>query len=95
MSQTQPESRAFASVPALLRRNAANFADSPAYREKEFGIWIAYDWAAVEDHVSAMAAGFANLGLGAGDVVALIGDNRPEWVWGEVAAHACRAGRGP
>ncbi|UOM34751.1 AMP-binding protein [Acuticoccus sp. I52.16.1] len=78
-------------LPKLLARNAAAHPREIAQREKEFGIWIAYDWAAVEDHVSAMAAGFANLGLGAGDVVALIGDNRPEWVWGEVAAHACRA----
>ena len=78
-------------LPKLLARNAKSHPNQVAQREKEFGIWIPYDWAAVEDHVSAMAAGFAALGLGSGDVVALIGDNRPEWVWGEVAAHACRA----
>ncbi|HLO10403.1 MAG TPA: AMP-binding protein, partial [Desulfobacteria bacterium] len=30
-------------------------------------------------------------GLNAGDKVAIIGDNRPEWVWGEVAAQAAGA----
>jgi long-chain acyl-CoA synthetase len=32
-----------------------------------------------------------SLGLQAGDKVAIIGDNRPEWVWGEVAAQAVGA----
>ena len=50
-----------------------------------------YTWAAVADRVSAIAAGFVELGLQPGDVVALIGDNRPEWVWAEVATHACGA----
>ncbi|WP_245412404.1 AMP-binding protein [Notoacmeibacter ruber] len=78
-------------LPKLLRRNAERFPKAIAQREKEFGIWISYDWAEVEGHISKMAAAFRDIGVGQGDVVALIGDNRPEWVWGEVAAHACRA----
>ncbi len=78
-------------LPKLLRRNARLSPDVIAQREKEFGIWISYSWAEVEGHISRMAAAFRDLGVGQGDVVALIGDNRPEWVWGEVAAHACRA----
>ncbi|MCI4664739.1 MAG: AMP-binding protein [Neomegalonema sp.] len=79
------------SLPKLLQHNAANWPADIAQREKEYGIWRAYSWADVEGHVSRMAVGFAELGVAPGDVVALIGDNRPEWVWGEVAAHACRA----
>lgn len=78
-------------LPKLLAYNAKHFPKEIAQREKEYGIWIAYSWADCETHISRMAAGFAELGVGQGDVVALIGDNRPEWVWGEVAAHACRA----
>ncbi|UIJ71093.1 AMP-binding protein [Aurantimonas sp. HBX-1] len=78
-------------LPKLLRYNAERHPRLVAQREKEFGIWISYTWEEVEGHISRMAAAFAELGVGAGDVVALIGDNRPEWVWGEVAAHACRA----
>jgi long-chain acyl-CoA synthetase len=78
-------------LPKLLVHNAKHFTNEIAQREKEFGIWIAYSWADCEKHISRMAAGFAALGVQQGDVVALIGDNRPEWVWGEVAAHACRA----
>ncbi|WP_420394695.1 AMP-binding protein [Acuticoccus sp.] len=85
------DAAALDTLPKLLRRNAERHPRAIAQREKEFGIWIAYDWASVERHVSRMAAGLVTLGLEPGDVVALIGDNRPEWVWGEVAAHACRA----
>ena len=78
-------------LPKLLLHNAKAHPREVAQREKEFGIWVPYSWAAVADRVSAIAAGFVELGLAPGDVVALIGDNRPEWVWGEVATHACRA----
>jgi len=78
-------------LPKLLVYNARNFPDQVSQREKDFGIWIAYSWADCERHISRMAIGFTALGLEPGDTVALIGDNRPEWVWGEVAAHSCRA----
>jgi len=78
-------------LPKLLAYNAKTFPDQIAQREKEFGIWISYSWADCERRIARMATAFASLGLGEGDVVALIGDNRPEWVWGEVSAHACRA----
>ena len=35
-----------------------------------------------------MALGLAALGVRRGEVVGLIGRNRPNWVWGELAAHA-------
>jgi long-chain acyl-CoA synthetase len=78
-------------TPRMLARNARRYPDLVAQREKEFGIWTAYTWCAVEDHVRRMSAGLAALGVAPGDVVVLIGDNRPAWVWGEIAAHACRA----
>lgn len=78
-------------LPKLLLHNAKTYPDEIAQREKEYGIWIAHSWVDCERHVSRMAAAFSRLGVGQGDVVALLGDNRPEWVWGEVAAHSCRA----
>ncbi len=83
--------RKYDSLPKLLAYNAKHFPEQVAQREKDYGIWISYSWADCERHISRMAVGLATLGVGRGDVVALIGDNRPEWVWGEVAAHACRA----
>jgi long-chain acyl-CoA synthetase len=78
-------------LPKLLAHNAANFADDIALREKQFGIWRSITWGEYQERTRALALGFRALGIGAGDVIALIGDNRPDWVMGEIAAHAVGA----
>jgi len=78
-------------LPTLLAHNAARHGDEIAMREKQFGIWRAFTWSQIESRTRAMALGLASLGLGAGDVIGLIGDNRPDWVMGEIATHAIGA----
>jgi long-chain acyl-CoA synthetase len=80
-----------ASVPALLHRNAQKFADAPAYREKEYGIWQTWTWAQTRDEVEALALGFLELGLKEGDFVSIIGRNRPRLYWAMMAAEMCGA----
>ncbi|WP_246022440.1 AMP-binding protein [Pararhodobacter zhoushanensis] len=84
-TQRAPEG-ALASVPALLARNAVQYANSTAYREKEFGIWQSWTWKQVAAEVEAMALGFLALGMQRGDYVAIIGRNRPALYWSMVAA---------
>ena len=78
-------------LPKLLARNAAQYPDEVALREKEFGIWRTYTWADYERRVRLRALGLAAIGIKRGDVVGLIGDNRPDWVFGEIASHALGA----
>ncbi|MBL6457890.1 AMP-binding protein [Belnapia sp. T6] len=78
-------------LPKLLSRNAREHGGEVALREKQFGIWRAFTWTEYEARTRAFALGLQSLGLGAGDVVGLIGDNRPDWVMGEIAAHAIGA----
>jgi len=77
--------------PKLLVRNAARFGDRVAMREKEYGIWQPFTWREVHDHVRDFSLGLVAMGLAPGDKVAIIGDNRPEWVWSEIAAQAAGA----
>ncbi|KIC15927.1 AMP-binding protein [Leisingera sp. ANG-Vp] len=79
------------SLPALLQRNAAQFADAPAYREKEFGIWQCWSWSETAKEIEALALGLINLGVNEGDFVAIIGRNRPYLYWSMVAAQAVGA----
>ncbi|WP_033067797.1 long-chain fatty acid--CoA ligase [Thalassospira australica] len=78
------------SFPKVLAYNARNWPKEVAMREKEFGIWQEFTWQDYNDRVKWMTLGMRSLGLGAGDVVGIIGENRPEWVWAEIAAHALR-----
>ncbi|CAH0228959.1 AMP-binding protein [Roseomonas sp. CECT 9278] len=77
-------------LPRLLRRNARSHGRDVAMREKEFGIWRSLTWSDVATRTRDLALGLRALGVQAGEVVALIGDNRPDWVMGEIATHAVR-----
>jgi long-chain acyl-CoA synthetase len=86
-----PDLGRYGTTVRLLRHNAERHAGDTAMREKESGIWQSYTWRDYQDHVRHIALGLVEIGVTKGSVVALIGDNRPHWVWGEVAAHACGA----
>jgi len=74
--------------PKILRNNAQYWPTDTAMREKEFGIWNEFSWQDYHNRVKWMSLALVKLGIKAGDAIALLGDNRPEWVWGEIAAHA-------
>ena len=78
-------------LPSLLRRNAEKFGDRKvALREKEFGIWQSVTWRGYYQHVKYLALGLAALGFQDDDSLAIIGDNRPEWVYAELAAQSLK-----
>jgi len=80
------------SLPALLVRNAERFGDRRiALREKEFGIWQSVTWRQYLEHVRDFSLGLISLGLKPGEALGIIGDNRPEWVYAELAAQAAGA----
>ncbi|MDE4304841.1 AMP-binding protein [Phaeobacter gallaeciensis] len=91
MAQTQSGAAGLLSLPALLERNATEFANQPAYREKEFGIWQCWTWAEIAKEIEALALGLINLGIKEGDFIAIIGRNRPYLYWSMVAAQSVGA----
>jgi long-chain acyl-CoA synthetase len=72
--------------PKLLVAAAARLGDRTALREKDLGIWQATSWQQYHDHVRDFSLGLVALGMRRGDKVAIIGDNRPEWVYAELGA---------
>ena len=76
-------------LPGLLIKNKEKFSNKKvALREKEFGVWQEYTWEDYYEHVKNFALGLHSLGFKKGDKLAIIGDNRPEWVWAELAAQS-------
>jgi long-chain acyl-CoA synthetase len=75
-------------LPRLLMENARRLGNRVALREKDFGIWQTVTWRQFADHVRAFAMGLRALGIERGDKVAIIGDNRPEWLYAELAAQS-------
>ena len=79
-------------LPKLLRHNAMKYGDGKvALREKEFGIWQPFTWKEYYEHVKYFCLGLISMGLEKGDTISIIGDNRPEWVYAELAAQCAGA----
>jgi long-chain acyl-CoA synthetase len=74
--------------PKLLRLNAREHGGEIALREKDFGLWREFTWADYQARVKDFTLGMVELGITKGDVIGVIGDNRPDWVAAEIAAHA-------
>lgn len=75
-------------MPKQLRENARLFPNKVALREKRFGIWQSFTWQQYLARVRDFALGLHCMGFDRGDHIAIIGDNRPEWVISELAAQS-------
>lgn len=78
----------------LLTRLAANAAQHPteiAMRERDRGIWQEYSWSDYLTAVLEFAAGLEARGVKPGDIVLVIGDNRPNLYFAMLALAALRA----
>jgi long-chain acyl-CoA synthetase len=81
-------------LPKLFVSQARKFGDSKvAMREKEYGVWLPVTWGQYLENVKQITLGLVSLGLKQGDKVIMIGDNRPEALWTEMAA-MCGGGVG-
>ncbi len=83
---THPET-----LPQYLFKHAAVNPDGPALRERIYGIWQVLTWSEYADQVQYFGLGLKHLGLLPEHTLAIVGDNRPEWVIAELAAQVVGA----
>jgi len=69
-----------ATFPHLFFQQVNTQRNRIALRRKEFGIWNRITWDEYGKMVKKASAGLIRAGLQAGDRVAILGDNRPEWL---------------
>src|SRR5437879_13828284 len=70
----------FDNLVALFLTRAAQKGDRPFLWAKRDGEWRSTSWTEAARHVAALAAGLKRIGLQPGDRVALVSENRPEWL---------------
>ena len=75
-------------IPQIIKSNYERWGQQTAMCMKKFGVWQRYSWKDYYETVKYLSLGLTSLGLEQGDVVCIIGDNEPEWFWGEFAAQA-------
>jgi long-chain acyl-CoA synthetase len=86
-----PAGQATSTIPQRIRARAEASPDLVALREKRYGIWQDITWADYWDGASLVAHALVSLGVARGDRVAIHAENRPEWLYADVGAVACRA----
>ena len=83
-----PDTKIYNTLPKLLRYRAEIMPDTVALRDKDLGIWNEITWKQYNEKVSFLALSLAKRGFKPGDVIGLIGDNKPSWLFFELAAQA-------
>ncbi|HEX6956778.1 MAG TPA: AMP-binding protein [Ferrovibrio sp.] len=71
-------------LPRYFWRKVAERGDKVAMREKELGIWRAITWAEYGTHVRHAGLGLAALGLKRGEVISIISEGNPEWLYADL-----------
>lgn len=74
-------------LPQMLRENARRHPDRVAIRQKEFGIWNPSTWQRYYQRACHVGLGFRALGLNEGGHVAILSENRIEWVLAQLGAN--------
>ncbi len=69
-----------ATLPQRLRFWARTWPDRVAFRQKDFGIWQPYTWSEYDRLARHFGLGMTKLGLPRGGHVAIVSENRKEWV---------------
>jgi long-chain acyl-CoA synthetase len=70
----------FDNLVSLFLTRAAEKGDKPFLWAKRDGEWRSVSWAQAAQQVAALAASLKRIGLQPGDRVALVSENRPEWL---------------
>src|SRR5436190_3885252 len=75
----------FSDLVSMWERITTRYAERPLFGEKQASGWVWKTYAEVAEQVDAFRAALTSLGVGVGDRVALISDNRLEWA---IVVHA-------
>ena len=70
----------------LFRARCQAWGDAPALRHKQKGIWASTSWSGYYAQARAIGLALSGLGLRRGDTIAILSENRPEWLVTDMGA---------
>ncbi|MEX0665625.1 MAG: AMP-binding protein [Acidimicrobiia bacterium] len=79
------------SLPGWLLRQAETRPKAVALRVKELGRWLEISWAEYAGRVASVGRALVHQGVGTGDRVAIVSDNRVEWLLTDLAVQGLGA----
>ena len=70
----------------LFRARSRDWAAQPALRHKKKGIWASTSWSEYFERAGAIGMALHSLGLQRGEAIAILSENRPEWLYADLGA---------
>lgn len=87
----QPPEPNWVTLPGMFFSQAERYREKPFLWEKKDGRWQSISWEETARQVAKLGEALKNLGIKPGDRVALLSENRPEWIISDLAIMAIRA----
>ena len=70
----------------LFRARSQDWAAQAALRHKKKGIWASTSWSEYFERAGAIGMALHGLGLQRGEAIAILSENRPEWLYADLGA---------
>lgn len=70
----------------VFRQRCRQWAAEPALRRKRLGLWETVSWQDYYAHARAVGLALVDLGLSRGDIICVLAENRPEWLYADMGA---------
>ncbi len=75
-------------IVQMVDARADRYGDRPIMRYKQEDDWLDVTWKQLADSYKGVARGLLQLGLGRGDAIAILSENRPEWAFSDLGIYA-------
>jgi long-chain acyl-CoA synthetase len=79
------------SIISIIKRRVASHPERIALRYRKEGRFLSVTWGEMDRTVSLVACALLEMGVKIGDKVAILSENRPEWVYADLAILSCGA----
>lgn len=86
--QDQPSEPNWVTLPGMFFTQAERYGEKPFLWEKKGGHWKALSWEETAVRVAKLGEALKDLGVEPGDRVAILSENRPEWIVADLAIMA-------
>ena len=85
-SSTPPMAYGHDTAQKLFRARCREWAAQPALRYKHKGIWSSTSWEQYYEQARAVGLALSDLGVQRGETIAILSENRPEWLYADMGA---------
>ncbi|MDF1525421.1 MAG: long-chain fatty acid--CoA ligase [bacterium] len=77
-------------IVQMVDARAAKYGDRTIMQSKQDGSWVDVTWSRLAGAYRDVARGLLQLGLGHGDSIAILSENRPEWAFADLGIYATK-----